>query len=68
MCFIMLSIEVKVPSMMPISIDLHVKCNFYKMWNKKKMPRFFLMKYSHCEEQIAIFYQSLSQGAVKKKK
>ena len=33
---------------MPLSIDLHVKCPFYKKLNKKKTPIFFLVKFSHC--------------------
>ena len=43
---------------MPLSIDLHVKCPFYKKWNKKKTPIFFLKKFhTVLREQIAIFYQ-----------
>ena len=38
------SIEVIAPSIMPLSIDLHVKCPFYKKWNKKKTPIFFRRK------------------------
>ena len=57
---------------MPISIDLHVKCPFYKKWNKKKTPIFFLVKFSHCiwgaNSYIYILPKILSQGAVKKKK
>ena len=39
--------KVVVPSIRPISIDLHVKCSFYKKWNKKKSAIFFLVKCSH---------------------
>ena len=55
---------------MPISINLHVKMPFYKKWNKKETPPFFFSWNFHTVfgEQIAIFYQILSQGAVKKKK
>ena len=44
---------------MPLSIDLHVKCPFYKKWNKKETPIFFSRKifYTVFREQIAIFYQ-----------
>ena len=42
-------IKIIAPSIIPISIDLRVKCPFYKKWNKKKMPFFlFLVKFSHC--------------------
>ena len=37
-------IKVIVPSMIPISMDLHVKCDFYK---KKKENHFFLTKFPH---------------------
>ena len=30
---------------MPLSIDLHVKCPFYKKWNKMKRPIFFSRKH-----------------------
>ena len=32
---------------MPISMDLHVKCPFYKMWNEKKSTIFYPVKFSH---------------------
>ena len=53
---------------MPLSIDLHVKCPFYKKWNKKKMPIFFFSQNFHTvfREQIAIFYQIFKSGSSKK--
>ena len=64
------SIEVIAPSIMPLSIDLHVKCPFYKKWNKKKTPIFFFFFFSwnfHTvfREQIAIFYQIFKSGSSK---
>ena len=51
---------------MTISIDLHVKCPFYKKWNKKKLPIFLLWNFHTVfGEQKAIFYQLLSQGALR---
>ena len=51
---------------MPLSIDLNVKCPFYKKWNKKKTPFFFLVKfYTVFREQIAIFYQIFKSGSSK---
>ena len=64
-------IKVTVPSMIPISMDLHVKCNFYKKKKKKKKKRkekkrkkkkkIFLPQNFHMvfEEKIAISYQIL---------
>ena len=45
---------------MPLSIDLHLKCPFYKKWNKKKTPLFF---HTVFREQIAIFYQIFESGS-----
>ena len=51
---------------MPISLDLHVKCPFYKKWNKKT-PIFFSWNFHTVfGEQIAIFYQILKPGSSKK--
>ena len=51
---------------MPLSIDLHVKCPFYKKWNKKKTPIFFSWNfYTVFREQIAIFYQIFKSGSSK---
>ena len=52
---------------MPISMDLHVKCPFYKKRNKKKTPIFFLMKFSHCiwGANNYIFYQIFKSGSSK---
>ena len=47
MCFIMLKkIEAIAPSIMPISIDLHIKCPFAKK-QEKKLTIFYLVKFSH---------------------
>ena len=53
------------PSISSISIDLHVKCQFYKKWNKKKSTIFF----SHYHMVSGgtngyIIANILSQGAV----
>ena len=51
---------------MPLSIDLHVKCPFYKKWNKKKTPIFLSWNfYTVFREQIAIFYQIFKSGSSK---
>ena len=52
---------------MPLSIDLHVKCPFYKKWNKKKNAHFFFSWNFHTvfKEQIAIFYQIFKSGSSK---
>ena len=42
-----LTIKVIAPSTWPVSIDLHVKCPFYKKWNKKKPTIIYLVKFSH---------------------
>ena len=40
---------------MSISIDLHIKCPFYKKWNKKKTTIFYLRNFHIVfGEQIAI--------------
>ena len=50
---------------MSISIDLHVKCPFYKKWNKKK-PTIFFSHYHMVfgETNGYIIVNILSQGAV----
>ena len=55
---------------MPLSIDLHVKCPYYKKWNKKKTPIFFPRKFFTLYLDGKQLYSTkfLSQGAVKKKK
>ena len=54
---------------MPLSIDLHVKCPFYKKWNKKKTPIFFSWNFhTVSREQKAIFYEIFKSGSSKKKK
>ena len=53
---------------MPLPIDLHVKCPFYKKWNKKKTPiisRKIITLYLGSKYLYST--QFLSQGAVKKK-
>ena len=48
---------------MPISIDLHEECPFYKKWNKKKWTIFFSCKFHIVlREQIAIPYQIFNPG------
>ena len=43
---------------MKISTDLHVKCPFFKKWNKKEINHFFLWNFHMVfGEQIAISYQ-----------
>ena len=51
---------------MPIPIDLHVKCTFYKKWNKKKSTFFFLVKFSHYIWGENLSYILPIQIAVKK--
>ena len=60
------------PSIMPISIDLHVNCPFYKKRNKKKSTFFFLVKFSHgnygansyvlafLSQEVVYFFQMIS--------
>ena len=60
-----ISIKTLALSIMSISIDLHVKCPFYKKWNKKKSTIFF----SHYHMVFGgtngyIIVNILSQGAV----
>ena len=57
------------PSIMPVSIDLHVKCPFYKKRNKKKSTFFFSPENFHMVlgEQIAISCQIFKSGSNKKK-
>ena len=63
-----LNIKVIAPSIMPISLDLHVKCPFCKKWNKKKMPIFFSWNFHTVfGEKITIFYQIFKSGSSKKK-
>ena len=51
---------------MPLSINLHVKCPFYKKWNKKKTPIFFSWNFHTVfREQIVIFYQIFKSGSSK---
>ena len=52
---------------MPISIDLHVKCPFYKKWTKKKMPIFFFFSWNftlYLGSKYLYSTKFLSQGAV----
>ena len=61
-------VKVIAPSIMPIAIDLHVKCSFYKNWKRKKTNNFFFhVKFSHgiWEANSYILPNFLSQGAVK---
>ena len=52
---------------MPLSIDLYIKCPFYKKWNEKEMPIFFSCEiFTVFREQIAIFYQIFKSGSSKK--
>ena len=49
---------------MAFSKYLHVKCPFYKKWNKKKTPIFFLWNFhTVSREQIAVFYQIFKSGS-----
>ena len=42
-----LSIKVIAPSIRSVSIDLHVKCPFYRKRNKKKWTNFYRVKFPH---------------------